>query len=820
MPQPLPARHRAARRRPSVHLSRRALPSSFGSLLVVLGLVGSALVTWAAVTSSPAAAATPVRAAFYYPWFTETWHADDKFHPSLGQYSSDDTAVLDHHMADLAYAGEDAVIASWWGPGTHREQTRFPALMSAAAAHGLTVTPYYEKEGQSDTSLATIQSDLAYLAGYEKANPGAFLHVDGKPVIFVYNAAPATSSCATVSKWKQATNGFTDWYVNMKVFSGYATCADQPSSWHQYGPASAVQSHLPYSYNVSPGFYQHAESTPRLTRDPARFRQNLADQVASGARWQLVTSFNEWGEGTAVESATEWATSDGRGTYIDAMHDAYGATATSPPATTTTSSSPTSTTTTSSPTSTSSPTASPTPLPTSTAPTADSYVQSDKPSANFGTSTAVLTDDSPVKTTYLKFRVGSAPPTTATLAVTALSKQSRGFVVHPAASGWTESTVDYQNAPAPGAATCGASGPVSAGQRVSIPIDLTACPMGPDTDVTLTLTTPSSTNLKLGSREGSTPPSLTLAADGPTAGPTATTSPTVTTSATSSPTATTSPTATISPTATTSPTTPAPPAGAVTKLLVFVEENHSLSQMQAGMPYTASLAKQYGYATSYTAITHPSLPNYIAIAGGQTYGITDDNPPSSHPLDGSSVFGQAVAAGKTAKVYADGMTSSCMMSNTGRYAVKHNPWPYFTPASERTPCASYDVPETALATDAAAGTLPNVGMVVPDLCNDAHDCSLSVADSWFQTRMQKIFAGPDWQSGHLAVVLTADEDDKSQGNTVLTVVIHPSQSGHVVSTPLTHYSLTRLYEDVVGTPHLNNAVGAPSMSSAFGLPMP
>ena len=70
MPQPLPARHRAARRRPSVPISRRALPSSFGSLLVVLGLVGSALVTWAAVTSSPAAAATPVRAAFYYPWFT------------------------------------------------------------------------------------------------------------------------------------------------------------------------------------------------------------------------------------------------------------------------------------------------------------------------------------------------------------------------------------------------------------------------------------------------------------------------------------------------------------------------------------------------------------------------------------------------------------------------------------------------------------------------------------------------------------------------------------------------------------------------------
>ena len=110
-------------------------------------------------------------------------------------------------------------------------------------------------------------------------------------------------------------------------------------------------------------------------------------------------------------------------------------------------------------------------------------------------------------------------------------------------------------------------------------------------------------------------------------------------------------------------------------------------------------------------------------------------------------------------------------------------------------------------------------MVVPDLCNDAHDCALSVADSWFQSRMQKILAGPDWASGHLAVVLTADEDDSSQGNRVLTVVIHPSQKANVVSTALTHYSLTRLYEDLTGAPYLFNAATAPSMSAAFGLPL-
>jgi acid phosphatase len=85
--------------------------------------------------------------------------------------------------------------------------------------------------------------------------------------------------------------------------------------------------------------------------------------------------------------------------------------------------------------------------------------------------------------------------------------------------------------------------------------------------------------------------------------------------------------------------------------------------------------------------------------------------------------------------------------------------------------------------------------------------------------MTDVFAGPDWNSGHLAVVLTADEDDSSQANTVLTVVIHPSQNGHVVTTPLSHYSLTRLAEDVGGAPHQNAAATAGDAAKAFGLPI-
>ncbi len=260
----------------------------------------------------------------------------------------------------------------------------------------------------------------------------------------------------------------------------------------------------------------------------------------------------------------------------------------------------------------------------------------------------------------------------------------------------------------------------------------------------------------------------------------------------------------------------------VTKLLVFIEENHSLDQMREQMPYAFGLAKRYGYATNYFALSHPSLPNYIQIAGGQTHGVVDDSDPSTYPVEGSSVFGQAIAQGRKAGVFADGMTEPCAPRDEGteggnEYVVHHNPWVYFR--AEHAECMRYDQPVAALDAAIRTGRLPNAGMVVPNQCHNAHDCDLSVADAWFAGYMRKIFAGPDWRSGHLAVVLTADEDDHSQDNKILTVVVHPSQHAHVVDVRLDHYSLTRLYEDVVHAPHLFHAASAASMSRAFGLPV-
>jgi phosphatidylinositol-3-phosphatase len=433
---------------------------------------------------------------------------------------------------------------------------------------------------------------------------------------------------------------------------------------------------------------------------------------------------------------------------------------------------------------------------------ADSYTESSEPNENHGGAGRLPLDESPRRRAWYKFDLPDTP-TSATLWVWMGSESSDGIDVNLASSEWSESTITDHNAPDVGGVV-GTVGDTQGGEYNPIALDVSQMTTE---QITLMLSRAGDDRGYAYSRESEHPAQLvtTYADATPTPTPTAT------------PTSTPTPTPTSTPTSTPTPTPTA--GGGVTKVLLFVEENSSFDQMKSAMPFTFGLAQQYGYATSYDAIRHPSLPNYLAIAGGDTYGVDDDQSPAAHHISGPSVFGQALALGETAKVYAEGMTSNCQLTSSGTYAVRHNPWAYFTDTAERDGCKSFDVPEVQLASDVSNGALPNVGMVVPDLCHDAHDCSLGTADDWFKSRMQAIMAGPDWASGHLAVVLTADEAAyASPDNRVLTVVMHPSLDSTVVSTPLTHYSLTALLDDVIGAAPRNNAATAPDMRGAFQLP--
>lgn len=285
-------------------------------------------------------------------------------------------------------------------------------------------------------------------------------------------------------------------------------------------------------------------------------------------------------------------------------------------------------------------------------------------------------------------------------------------------------------------------------------------------------------------------------------------------------TATTSSSASTRSTATTAPpsTTSATPAGPVTKILVWMLENHTQAQMRSDMPYLNSLALRYGSTTHYQALTHPSLPNYLAIAGGSLFGVPDDGEPAVHRISGPSVFGQALAHGRTAKVYAESMSAPCLLTgNVSKgYAVKHNPWTYF--ADERSFCQQFDGGTTGVfAGDAAHNALPNVGMLVPNKCNDGHDCPLSAADAYLKWYLPGVLASTDFTSGRLMVVVTADEDDTTADNTVLTTVLQQGLSHREVSSPLNHYSLSKMLSEVSGSAPLRQAAGAPDMAAAFGI---
>jgi hypothetical protein len=244
----------------------------------------------------------------------------------------------------------------------------------------------------------------------------------------------------------------------------------------------------------------------------------------------------------------------------------------------------------------------------------------------------------------------------------------------------------------------------------------------------------------------------------------------------------------------------------------IVLENKTYSKIigSSSAPYENKIATQCGSASRMFGERHPSLPNYIAMTSGSTQGITDDSGPSSHPLNVASIFSQVGSTGWRSLM--ESMPSNCVLSNSGQYAVRHNPAAYYT--NVRSACASRSVP---------LGSTPDISarftFVAPNLCNDTHDCSIQTGDNWLATFLPKVFSSATYKAGRTAVFLTWDEDDYSATNQIPTLVMAPSvRPGTVSSTTFNHYSMLRTTEEMLGIgTFLGNAATATSMRSAFHL---
>jgi len=263
---------------------------------------------------------------------------------------------------------------------------------------------------------------------------------------------------------------------------------------------------------------------------------------------------------------------------------------------------------------------------------------------------------------------------------------------------------------------------------------------------------------------------------------------------------------------------------ALSHVFVIVMENHAYGEIigSSSAPYINSLAAKGGLATSYTATTHPSLPNYLALTGASTFGITSDC--TTCWVNATNVADKVESAGKSWKAYEESMPSACFVGDSGSYAQKHDPFIYYNDVRTNTSrCQSHVVPYTQLATDlASASTTPNYAFITPNMCNDMHDCAVSTGDSWLQQQVPTILNSAAFTTQPSLLAVIWDEDDSSAGNQVPAILVGSGiTAGLRSSRGYNHYSLLATIEVGLGLGTLTtNDAGAATMTDFFGASTP
>ncbi len=285
-------------------------------------LIAAAL---AALLVAPAATPAPfssIRIAAYYSWFPEGWtHGQmdpfTHYRPSLGYYDAGRPSVIDRHIRAMKWGRISAATYSWWGKGSQTD-TRFAAYLAAGGKLGFQWAIYHELEGYGDPSVESIRADLEYIRDTYASSPG-YLKLGGRPVVFVYGDADDGKNCGSATRWAAA-NQTVGAYLVLRTFKGYRACEASIDGWHPYSANKNEFDLFPFAYSISPGFYFAKDSRPMRRRSVRSWARMVHRMVDSPAQFHFVISFNEWGEGTAIESAVQWSSPSGYGRYLDVLH--------------------------------------------------------------------------------------------------------------------------------------------------------------------------------------------------------------------------------------------------------------------------------------------------------------------------------------------------------------------------------------------------------------------------------------------------------------------------------------------------------------------
>jgi acid phosphatase len=266
----------------------------------------------------------------------------------------------------------------------------------------------------------------------------------------------------------------------------------------------------------------------------------------------------------------------------------------------------------------------------------------------------------------------------------------------------------------------------------------------------------------------------------------------------------------------TSPTTTTSALPAFSHVFTIIFENHEYSQIigSSSAPYINSLATQYGLATNYTGVAHHSLPNYMALTGGEPV-FTTDCVGCTTPA--RNVFDEAVDGGRRWKAYMESMPTVCGTTDTTLYAQKHNPFVHYDDVvTNATRCANHVVPFTQFATDLKAGALPDYVWITPNMCNDMHNCSIATGDKWLSTVVPQIINSAAFQNSVIFIVWDEGTTNTGGGGQVPALVVSPfTPAGFRWAGALDHYDLLRTIEDAWKLAPLGQSASATAMTAFF-----
>ena len=247
-------------------------------------------------------------------------------------------------------------------------------------------------------------------------------------------------------------------------------------------------------------------------------------------------------------------------------------------------------------------------------------------------------------------------------------------------------------------------------------------------------------------------------------------------------------------------------------VIVIVMENEEQTNVlgSPAAPFTNALIRRYGLATQSFAITHPSLPNYLALTSGSTNGVSSDC--TECHVGAPNIVDQLEAAHISWKAYLEDEPTACYRgAGAGGYAKKHNPFIYYDDIARAPRRCDRLVGFAQLSADLRHARLPTYAWISPNLCDDGHDCGVAGGDRFLARAVPALLRelGP-----HGFLVLTWDEGGSergccgavAQGGHIATIVAGPDvRRGAREGQPVDHYGVLATIEKALGLPLLAGA---------------